>query len=76
MLHFGVQSLAFLKAPDDLEEIARLRIAVWTEHAHQALRPDMGQRRFCRPAATDQKTSQPADVLVTSGVIAIARSGT
>ena len=36
-LHLEVQTFAFLKAADDLEEFARLRIAVRTKHAHQAL---------------------------------------
>ena len=35
--HPEVQTLALLKAANDLEEIARLRIVGWTEHAHQTL---------------------------------------
>src|SRR2546427_1863708 len=37
-----VQSLGSLEMVDDLEEIAGLRVAAWTEHAHQAL-----GRPFC-----------------------------
>ena len=42
-LYLEVQPLAFLEASDDLEEVARLRIAVRTEHAHQALGRLRGQ---------------------------------
>ena len=35
-LYFEVQALALLKAADDLEKIARLRIALRAEHSHQA----------------------------------------
>jgi len=42
-MYIEVQTLAFLKAADDPEEIARLRIAVRTEHAHQALGRFRGQ---------------------------------
>ena len=36
-LYVEEQTVAFLEAADDLEEIACLRIAVGTEHTHQAL---------------------------------------
>src|SRR5205085_10375698 len=37
-----VKPLGSLEVLDDLEEIAGLRVATWTEHAHQAL-----SRPFC-----------------------------
>ena len=37
-----MQSLSSLEMVDDLQEIAGLRVAAWTEHAHQAL-----GRPFC-----------------------------
>ena len=42
-LHFEVKTLALLKAADDLEQVPSLRIAVRTEHAHQALGRLFGQ---------------------------------
>ena len=56
-LYLEVQTLAFLEASDDLEEIARLRIAVRTEHAHQALGRLRGQ------PTEFPKTDGPVDIV-------------
>ena len=36
-LHFEVKPFSLLETVNDLEQVASLWIAVWTEHAHQAL---------------------------------------
>src|SRR5437016_14516898 len=52
-----VQSLCSLEVVDDLEEIAGLRVAAWTEHAHQAL-----GRPFC-PATQLLEPNRRVDIV-------------
>ena len=55
-----VKSLDLLKVLDDLEQIASLRIAAWTEHAHQALRGPFccSSLRSKVPALDDSRSKQ------------------